>query len=84
MSRLGFVDGSTVAIGSQPTAENGQVVVARTEDEVALKRFVRLDGRRVELRPESFDPTHQAIQLALEQEPGFALRGVAVGALLHW
>ena len=83
MSRLGLVDGSTVAIRSQPTAENGEVVVARIEDEVTLKRFVRMDERRVELRPESFDPGHRALQVDLKHEPAFAICGVAVGALIQ-
>lgn len=83
MSRLGLVDGSTVAIRSQPTAENGQVVVARIEDEVTLKRYVRLDERRVELCPESFDPGHETIQVDLEEEPRFAVCGIVVGALIQ-
>ena len=83
MSRLGLVDGSTVAIRSQPTAENGEVVVARIEDEVTLKRFIRLDERRVELRPESFEPGHETIRVDLEEEPGFAICGIAVGALIQ-
>ena len=82
MSRLGLVDGSTVAIRSQPTALNGQVVVARIEDEVTLKRFVRLDERRVELRPESFEPGHETIEVDLEKETAFAICGIAVGALI--
>ena len=82
MSRLGLVDGSTVAVRSQPTAENKQVIVARIEDEVTLKRFVRLDERRVELRPESFEPGHQTIQVDLKKESAFAICGIAVGALI--
>ena len=82
-SELGLVDGSTVAIRSQTTAENKQVVVARIEDEVTLKRFVRLDERRVELRPESFDPGHETIRVDLEKEAAFANCGIVIGALIQ-
>ena len=83
MSRVGLVDGSTVAIRSQPTAANGQVAMARIENEVTLKRFVRLDERRVELRPESFEPGHETIHVDLKEEPTFAICGIAVGALIQ-
>ena len=81
MDRLGFVTGSVVAIRSQPTAENGDVIVARLEDEVTLKRYFRLDERRVELRPESTNPEHQPIEVDLESE-AFEIAGIAVGALI--
>ena len=82
MSKPGLVNGSTVGIRSQPAAENGQVVVARIENEVTLKRFVRLDERRVELRAESFGPGHGTIQVDLEKEAAFASCGIVVGALI--
>ena len=81
MDRVGFVTGSVVAIKSQPTAENGEVIVARREEEVTLKRFVRLDERRVELRPESTNPDHETIEVDLKKEV-FEIAGVAVGALI--
>ena len=81
MDRIGFVTGSVVAIKSQPTAETNEVIVARLEGEVTLKRFVRLDERRVELRPDSTNPEHQPIEVDLKEET-FEICGVAVGALL--
>ena len=79
--RLGFVTGSGVAVKSQPTAENGEVVVTQLEDEVALKRYIRLDERRVELRPESTNPGYQPIEVDLK-EGAFESAGIAVGALI--
>ena len=38
-------------------------MVARFGDEVTLKRFVRLDDRNVELRPESYNPAHEVMKL---------------------
>ena len=81
MDRLGFVTGSVVAVRSQPTAENGEVIVARLEEEITLKRYFRMDERRVELRPESSNPEHQPIEVDLELE-AFEIAGVAVGALI--
>ena len=39
--------------------------VARFGDEVTLKRFVRLDKRHVELRPDSHNPAHETIAIDL-------------------
>jgi hypothetical protein len=46
-----------------------------------LKRFVKLDERHVELRPESNDPEHQVMKLDLAMHR-LEIDGVAVGALL--
>ena len=81
MNLLGFVTGSVVAVKSQPTADNGEVIVARLEEEVTLKRYFRKDERRVELRPESTNPEHQPIEIDLETD-AFEITGVAVGALI--
>ena len=81
MNELGYVTGSVVAIKAQSDAENGDVVVARVDDRVTLKRFYRMDERRVELRPESTDSAHETIQVDLESQT-FELCGVAVGALI--
>ena len=81
MNLLGFVTGSVVAVKAQSDAENGQVVVAKIGEELTLKRFVRVDERRVELRPESTNPEHKLIHVDLEQEV-FEIAGVAVGALI--
>ena len=81
MDRLGFVTGSVVAVRSQPTAENGEVIVARLEEEITLKRYFRMDERRVELRPESTNPEHQPIEVDLESDV-FEIAGIAVGALI--
>ena len=81
MDKLGFRTGTIVAVRAQPTAENNDVVVARIDDEVTLKRFVRLSDRYVALRPESTNPSHTAIEVDLTLSP-LEIDGVAVGALL--
>ena len=81
MDRLGFRTGTVVAIKAQRTADNHDIVVARIEDEVTLKRFVRLSKRLVELRPESTNPKHRCIEIDL-QTTELHIDGIAVGALI--
>jgi repressor LexA len=52
MMNAGILDGDLVVVRRQPTAEEGQVVVARIEDEATVKRLRRVDGR-VHLMPEN-------------------------------
>lgn len=47
-----ILDGDTVVIRPQPTAEDGQIVVARIGDEATVKRLSRKNGR-VWLLPEN-------------------------------
>ena len=81
MNKLGLVTGTVIAVKAQPVAENGDVVVARLEDEVTLKRYFRKDERRIELHPESTNPDHRPITVDLKMDP-FEIAGVAVGALI--
>ena len=55
MDRTGLGDGDVVAVHKTSEASTGTLVVARLGDEVTLKRFVQVDERHVELRPESFN-----------------------------
>ena len=81
MNRTGLNAGDIVAIHKTPTANNGQVVVARFGDEVTLKRFVRVDDRHIELRPESTNPEHKIMKLDLAKHI-LDIDGIAVGALI--
>ena len=57
MTGAGILPGDLVIVRRQPTAANGDVVVARVGDEATVKTF-STRGRRVELRPENpaFEP----------------------------
>ena len=81
MDRTGIRDGDVVAVRQQATANNGEIVVARFGDEVTLKRFVRIDNRHVELRPESHNPVHELLEIDLAKHI-LHIDGVAVGALI--
>ena len=56
-------------------------MVARFGDEVTLKRFVRIDERHVELRPERHNPVHCVMKLDLAKHI-LQIEGIAVGALI--
>ena len=81
MDRTRLRDGDVVAIRSTPEAQNGDVVVARFGGEVTPKRYVRLDERHVELRPESHIPEQAPIRTNLVKHI-LHIDGVAVGALI--
>jgi len=52
MIEAGILEGDFLVVRSQPTAENGEIVVALLEDEATVKRFYRRNGH-IELRPEN-------------------------------
>jgi len=52
MIGAGIYDGDLVIVRPQPTAENGDIVVARLGDEATVKRFFR-DKGAVRLQPEN-------------------------------
>lgn len=47
-----IVDGDLAVVRPQPTAENGEIVVAMIDGEATLKRFYR-EGDRIRLQPEN-------------------------------
>jgi repressor LexA len=77
MRDAGIVDGDLVAVHATSTAESGQVVVARLDDEVTIKRF-RQRGNRVRLMPEN--PAFPPI-LVEPREQSLIIEGVVVGVL---
>ena len=54
MVNAGILDGDTVVIRSQPTANNGEIVVALLDDSATVKRLQR-DGKQIWLLPENPD-----------------------------
>ena len=77
MKDIGILDGDLVAVHRTPEVRNRQVVVARLENEVTVKRY-RQDGPVVWLLPENrdFDP----IRVDLEEQ-SLIIEGVVVGVL---
>jgi len=77
MRDIGIHDGDLLAVHRTPQAENGQVVVARLDDEVTVKRF-RQRGSIVRLMPEN--PAYEPIRVDL-REQSLEIEGLAVGIL---
>lgn len=78
MREAGILDGDLVAVHRTPEVRNGQIIVARLEDEVTVKRY-RQDGRFIcWLLPENdeFEP----IRVDLREQP-MVIEGVVVGLL---
>lgn len=77
MKDIGILDGDLLAVHQTTDVQNGQVVVARVESDVTVKRFKR-DGNIVYLHAEneSFEPIK--VDLASQE---FNIEGLAVGII---
>ena len=76
MRDAGILDGDLLAIKKVSDARNGQIVVARIDEDVTVKRLSR-SGGRIELLPEN--PDFEPIQIQPGQD--FSLEGIAVGLI---
>jgi repressor LexA len=77
MRDAGILDGDLVAVRRQPDVRNGQIVVARLEEEVTVKRY-RQTGTTVTLSPQN--PDYQPIKVDLKAEH-MVIEGVVVGVI---
>lgn len=77
MRDAGILDGDWLAVHRTAEARSGQIVVARLDDEVTVKRL-RLKGRRAELLPEN--PDFAPIVIDLKRQP-LVIEGLAVGVI---
>jgi repressor LexA len=77
MKGAGILDGDLVAVCRTPDVRNGQVVVARLEEEVTVKRY-RQEGPVVWLLPDN--PDFEPIRVDLQEDP-MVIEGVVVGVL---
>ncbi|QKJ88926.1 LexA repressor [Paramixta manurensis] len=77
MKDIGIIDGDLLAVHKTQDVRNGQVVVARIDDEVTVKRLKK-QGNIVQLLPENneFEP----IVVDLRQQ-NLTIEGLAVGVI---
>ncbi len=79
MRDVGILDGDWIVVHRTPTAVNGQIVVARVNDEVTVKRFkqtiqrIELHAANPDFAPIVVDPRRQT----------FAIEGIYVGLIRH-
>ncbi|MBF0750803.1 MULTISPECIES: transcriptional repressor LexA [Pasteurellaceae] len=78
MKDIGILDGDLLAVHSTKDVRNGQVIVARIEDEVTVKRYER-KGSIIYLHAENEE--FQPIVVNLEEQPYFEIEGIAVGII---
>lgn len=77
MKEAGILDGDLLAVHRSPEARSGQIVVARLDDEVTVKRF-RKQGHIVRLLPEN--PDFEPIVVDLRQRE-LVIEGIGVGVI---
>ncbi len=79
MKDAGILDGDLLAVHKTEQARNGEIVVARIEDDVTVKRFKReRNNALVELWPEN--PDFDVIKVDLRDE-AFSIEGLSVGVI---
>ncbi|MCX4029307.1 repressor LexA [Endozoicomonas sp. SM1973] len=79
MKDCGILDGDLLAVHKTTDVHNGQIVVARIDDEVTVKRFER-KGEVVLLHPENSN--FNTIEVNLHSE-NFTIEGISVGVIRH-
>ena len=77
MKNIGILDGDLLAVHQTTEVKNGQVVVARVENDVTVKRFKR-EGNIVYLHAENEDFSPIKVDLANQE---FTIEGIAVGII---
>lgn len=77
MKDIGIIDGDLLAVHTTREAHNGQIVVARIDDEVTVKRFKR-EGNKVWLIAENSE--FAPIEVNLEEQE-LIIEGLSVGVI---
>ena len=77
MKDIGILDGDLLAVHKPQDVRNGQVVVARIDEEVTVKRLKK-QGNIVELLPENSEFSPIVVNL---REQNFTIEGLAVGVI---
>jgi len=77
MKDIGILDGDLLAVHQTTDVQNGQVVVARVENDVTVKRYKR-EGNIVYLHPENEEFSPIEVNLTNQE---FTIEGIAVGII---
>jgi len=77
MINIGIFERDLLAIKKADTAQENQIVVARIDDDVTVKRYQR-NGARISLIAENDD--YEAIEIDLQTQ-SFAIEGIVVGLI---
>ena len=77
MKDIGIQDGDYIAVHKAETARNGEVIVARVDNEVTVKRYEKKRSQ-ILLYPEN--ENYQPIEVDLREQE-FAIEGLYVGVI---
>ena len=78
MVDAGIFDGDLLAVHRTADVSNGQIVVARIDDEVTVKRLQRGRGKALTLLPENDDYEPIEVDLGAQE---FTIEGLGVGVI---
>ena len=78
MRDAGILDGDLIAVHRTAAAHNGQIVIARLDDEITVKRLQR-ERERLLLLPEN--PDFAPIEVSARHVGNFAIEGIYVGMI---
>ncbi|MDA8852828.1 transcriptional repressor LexA [Pseudomonadales bacterium] len=79
MQDVGIFDGDCLVVHNTAQAENGEIVVARVDDDVTVKRFRTTRSKHiVHLEPENVDYSTIVVDL---REQHFKIEGLSVGVI---
>lgn len=79
MKNAGIMDGDLLAVHKTGQAQKGQIVVARIEDDVTVKRFGKsLKRHEILLEPENEEMSPIVVDL---REQSFVIEGLGVGVI---
>ena len=81
MDRVGYRSNDIVAVKRRPDPDEGDVVIARTGQDITLKCFHRAGGGLIELQPRSSNPEHEPIVIDTRTDD-WEIVGVVVGAMI--
>ena len=74
----GMLDGDFVIVRKQPTAENGETVVALVNNEATIKKYYKRE-RDVELRP-----ANEGMKSIIVKLGDMRIQGKVVGVIRHF
>ena len=78
MKEDGILEGDFIVVRKQPTAENGETVVALINNEATVKRYYKKENR-VELRP-----AHADMEPIIVSHGDLHIQGKVVGVMRHY
>ena len=82
MQSAGLIAGDLIAVHTTHSVpQSGEIVVARSDSEITLRRLRRIDEHRVGLSPETTHSTHRE-QVVDLQDNKVRIEGVMVGSLI--